>query len=967
MKKLFLVMLSAFMLNGFLYAQNAASFKTPEYNLQWALEQINAAQAYAAGFTGKNVVVTVLDSGINPSHPELAGKITNNSYDFLTGSSDLLDYSNHGTGVAGIIAARKDNNFMHGVAFDSKIAMFTMLYSGLASNSADSVKAFINAVGTKISNNSWGPSCVDEDGQLTGACFIGAPNQPISQSEINRTNIILKMIESERPGTYTNFKNAVGKDKIFVFAAGNDAQSQVDFQAALPLMPGYEALKDQWIIVVATNNNGDIASYSNVCGGAKDMCIAAPGGDVNFNANPPYADQSTLISVPDGSSPGLNTGAGTSFAAPLVSGTLALVQEAFPYMTAPQMVQTVFTTADQHKPNSYTIPVWYGELSDNPSNIAGQTYDYSDIFGHGMLNAGKAVLGPAAFDNTWSLNTMIFDSEFANDISGTGGLIKSGVSTLIMSGNNTYSGNTVINKGRLEINGSLMSNVTVNAEGNLGGSGSINSNVDNYGLISNGNLQNKQYTPYTLTINNLTNYSGGILGFSVSDGNPTAFSITDLNALSGSVLKPIALFVSAGQTYDIIDVSGTFIIADQNIFLDADWSALPFIDAVLTRNGDKIVMSVTRADYVQNTTSVSSLSQNAAQTLGAIDTIYMYSDSAVQDKLNKIYNMSDGEKNPLLESMGANQISSAQIVRNNVNILNQLVFQKMRARYESQTHGSENPQTDKPDVLWVHPFVSYNRQKTNSSLGTDGYDGLSEGVFFGIDSSKNETFYWGVSFGFGNTSFKQENFGTEKTAQDYRFGAYENAVFNDFIVRGSASIGVEKYNSSRRIALADVQANANYSGLSINGEWDVLYNHDGNAVIFPFVGIDLTHLRQNEYSETGAGLFNLNVEEKSLSLISFKAGIEGCLIRTPGFSLDAHTYYRRLLTKNEVKNEAHFAAFPYDINTYETVLDKDVLSAGMQMSLGFGENSKFYVNAMVEAGKNSLFATGSTGINVAFR
>jgi subtilase-type serine protease len=60
-----------------------------------------------------------------------------------------------------------------------------------------------------------------------------------------------------------------------------------------------------------------------------------------------------------------------------------------------------------------------------------------------------------------------------NDISGHGGLTKQGIGTLVLTGNNTYSGPTLVNQGRLAINGSLQSAVTVNDGGILGGNGRI--------------------------------------------------------------------------------------------------------------------------------------------------------------------------------------------------------------------------------------------------------------------------------------------------------------------------------------------------------------------------------------------------------------------------------------------------------------------------------------------------------------
>ena len=89
------------------------------------LDRINADFAYARGFTGKGVTVAVADHGINMDHPEFAGRITL-GYNAGNLSKTPEDDSGHGTAVAGIIAAAKNNSStvgagMHGVAYDATI------------------------------------------------------------------------------------------------------------------------------------------------------------------------------------------------------------------------------------------------------------------------------------------------------------------------------------------------------------------------------------------------------------------------------------------------------------------------------------------------------------------------------------------------------------------------------------------------------------------------------------------------------------------------------------------------------------------------------------------------------------------------------------------------------------------------------------------------------------------------------
>ncbi|AIQ92641.1 Outer membrane autotransporter barrel [Methylobacterium oryzae CBMB20] len=112
-----------------------------------------------------------------------------------------------------------------------------------------------------------------------------------------------------------------------------------------------------------------------------------------------------------------------------------MLMQAFPFLTAPQIAQTMFTTATH--------------LGDGPANAPNAT------FGWGLLNLGKAIDGPGQFTSTWTVNTtyngQAYYGRFANDISGVGGLIKTGLGTLELAGTNSYAGGTAVYGGTLAV------------------------------------------------------------------------------------------------------------------------------------------------------------------------------------------------------------------------------------------------------------------------------------------------------------------------------------------------------------------------------------------------------------------------------------------------------------------------------------------------------------------------------------
>ncbi|MDR1361548.1 MAG: S8 family serine peptidase [Rickettsiales bacterium] len=120
---------------------------------------------------------------------------------------------------------------------------------------------------------------------------------------------------------------ATGRDAIFVWAAGNDGTDQSGAFSALPLvMP---ELSGHFVNVVAYDTAaGALADFSNSCGITQNYCIAAPGVDIRVQVN----GVGYVVE-------------GTSFAAPMVSGAIAVIAQAFPYMDSAAITQLLFTTA----------------------------------------------------------------------------------------------------------------------------------------------------------------------------------------------------------------------------------------------------------------------------------------------------------------------------------------------------------------------------------------------------------------------------------------------------------------------------------------------------------------------------------------------------------------------------------------------------------------------------------------------
>lgn len=246
----------------------------------WGLTKTHCDQAWDVT-KGNNVIVAVIDSGVDGNHPDLVDNLWTSpqgtwGYDF----SDKDDYpspdGSHGTHVAGTIAAVGNNGRgVIGVAPNVTIMALKIFPKAYSSVCADAIRYAVDN-GAKVLNNSWGPRDRQE-------------SDPTIENAIR----------------YAHSKGAV-----VVFAAGN---SNDDAQYY------YGGNSPYTVCVAAVDSNFNRASFSNY-GSVVD--IAAPGVSIKST-------------VPNGS---YENKSGTSMAAPHIAGLAALILSKNPSYTNEQVL-----------------------------------------------------------------------------------------------------------------------------------------------------------------------------------------------------------------------------------------------------------------------------------------------------------------------------------------------------------------------------------------------------------------------------------------------------------------------------------------------------------------------------------------------------------------------------------------------------------------------------------------------------
>lgn len=286
------------------------NFDTAEYQRSNAAVTSGAITAWQQGATGQGVKIAVIDSGINPSLAEFSGRIDPASRD-VAGNRGLGDDDGHGTAVTATAAAARNDAQNVGIAFNSTILSFRADSPGSCTSGDDGCEFFDGAIAQGI-----------DAARLAGAKVI---NMSLGGSEPNST--LLSAIQ-----------RAVNAGIVVVISAGNDGEDPVKGANADPfaLIPA-QRFPGQVIIAgsigVGSGTGSDLnqlSTFSNKAGQGQNWYLAALGYRVRT------IDE---------------TGAGflysgTSFSAPVISGSVALIAQAFPNLTAAQIIDLLFRTAD---------------------------------------------------------------------------------------------------------------------------------------------------------------------------------------------------------------------------------------------------------------------------------------------------------------------------------------------------------------------------------------------------------------------------------------------------------------------------------------------------------------------------------------------------------------------------------------------------------------------------------------------
>jgi len=843
---------------------NADSWRTDEYQNDWGLDAINARYAYARGLSGKGIRLGVYDSGTALAHPEFAGKdhravvmadelddgslCTNTAIVSgpgtcfysrgdeaqirYVGFNDNVpenirriilsgpyvqpgwEFNTHGTHVGGTIAANRDGNGTHGVAFGANLSVAKWSFNGVREwqrtstgysvvnlsyvSAQDATVAGMyrdmNAQGVRAINHSWGlagePSTLED---LDGYLF-----EPLNKEY------------------FDIFGNGTReRGMLQVWAAGNhnlavtpQTAPQAGLYASLPR--AFADLEPYWLTVVSVDKNLTLSDFSMRCAQTANWCVAAPGSDIASTYLGGEGSLSgALVRNPDGSvSFNITSGtpengygllSGTSMATPHVTGALGLLMERFPYMSGAQVRDVLLTTA---------------------YDLGAQGVD--DVYGWGLVDLRKAIDGPGQIrvdtdvvmdrtgggEKVWTGKAW---DDWSNDIGGTGVLTKSGIGWLRLSGDNHFGGLNVregvleltgdnvyatqVQGGTLVVNGTLeTASLPVLPKAGLGGSGRIVGDVRIEGAVSPGNSIG------TLTVDgDYVQAAGSSYVAELSAGGQSdRIDITGQARLEGGtlvVLHAPGQYV-LGQNFNIISalggVSGQFAAIDQTAFS-------PFLKFATAYTATGVGVDVIRGLSLAS----SATTANQRATGAAIDALPML--QGVPQPLTQLFPQQAMQALDQLSGEGHASLHSVA-VDDSRHVRDAALARARSGRAAFAADGGGSAQGG-----WVQVLKSGGTLDGDGNAARNEYNGTA--TLVGYDYRFENGWRIGALGGSGRTDADDDR-GSRGRIRSDQFGLYVGQNWGAFTLGGGYAYARQDVDMSRRVAFngfAD-RTSASYDG-----------------------------------------------------------------------------------------------------------------------------------------------------------
>ena len=711
-------------------------------------------------------------------------------------------------------------------------------------------------------------------------------------------------------------------DSLFIWAAGNGTgfvgNSEVGVEAGLPYL--YPSMEKGWLAVVAVDNTNTIASYSNRCGVAANWCIAAPGN---------YTFYSNSVS-----------GQGTSYAAPTVTAAAALIKQKYEWMNGDLIRQTILSTADD-------------------IGISG----VDNVYGWGLLNISKAINGPALFDKRLALGSYVnvnFDdvtSTFSNDIGGDAGLIKNGTGTLILSGTSTYSGSTIINGGRVIVNGSILSGVYVGVSGTLSSTGGyIGNDVYNEG----GTLENSgtglQIAGNYSALENSTIRSS--VGSTIKVGGTAYLDGTYLILENPVDENNNPVYVSSGNiTSEVITADGGI----QSSFSSV--SSPELLSSEISYSENTVEVSTSRknvSEYVKESTISDATRDNSAEN---VELLFKALDNST-------------ESSEIREKAALIQTSSSSVLASTLDSLSGQIYASAQALTFQQSQAVNKDISNRLSMLGIlnntgeRAGIWFTGMAARGELSKNGYakaDTTLYGGLMGIDKKFSDNLIIGAVFSFSDAEAEFNRYAGNSESQNLGISVYGRYGLKDsnLYVAGRAGTGFVSSEVKREIVLAGTteKVSIDHNDYVISGyaETGYTFQSSPNTRIIPFIGLSYDGVERGDFTEDGSSL-GLHADKKYYKQFSGLLGLKA-EAELGKSTLQGYLTWQRAFNDENLEYEASYAGMRDQKFTVKGIgLPRETMWTGIGILTEISPQWSWYTNYDMQLDgsdiSNNVFSVG---------
>lgn len=974
-------------------AQNKAEFsdakeswETAEYKKDWGLSAMKASSAYALGYHGQGVAVGMMDSGaLLQKHPELAGDrfhashasgnygTTGNRYqteasgvgdvfgngDYTAGEAFETDGNwvaevndTHGTHVLGTIGANRDGSEFHGVSWGSEIYAgntggtdntnyglvqdYNYFYAAWSGVVKDLV-AYNGEERGGVINNSFGTNL-----RIDTAGKISLPTNTTAETEYEYFLFKQRTGEDNKNFIDAAYDAVKGTNVVQVITTGNRDMKMPYYRALYPYF-NPEA-EQHWIAVAGLQKDGVDAEgrdkYKwingfNEAGNAKYWTVVAPGAGIYSSIVYDDHYQSTSEEHPLGS-PGYAEYNGTSMAAPHVTGAMGVLMSRYQDMSAIQVRDVLFTTANHKNADGSNFTGWTadeGQVDEiygwGAPDLEKGMYGLGQLLGHFDYNQKTMAL------DVWSndISQVALDQRKAEDVAwmektknGTdltaedyelgsgeipnvedatidkadaekwrkeyyekraqaiqakldgglydGSLTKHGAGTLVLTGNNTYRGGTTVEEGTL-----------------LGFAESFGVTGDDAKATANGKV----------TVN------GGTFG--------VLNSYTDNFTMKGELNSK----ADAGHSVDVtVNKGGAYaVVAGQDVTVGKIDFAEGSGVTVVAVDGDVLKQAYHGEDGVKGTVTATGGITGADVAVVDPDLAFFDADVTIDTKNGSIdTTLTRGENSAASYASGSNQVKLANalmantdgavftemlgatkdqvrstldslsndfhLAAQNATIVNSALMGRMIKDQANAYGEAQRTELENGGTLWMAGMGAWGNVDAGGAsvdMDVDYYAG-----FVGAELPYGDRNKVGVFFGYGQTDFDASNDG-DMDGDDVHFGMYGESDWDAFgLTYGFAYTTQDREGSQSFTFLDQVTHNSiNYDAtvFQVFGEASYKGLNTQSYQIEPYFGLSWMKVSADDFTGR-AGNHSVKTEIDDQNLGMANIGVRGALPFTAG-------------------------------------------------------------------------------------